>query len=93
MAKPAGEQRNLGAVDQRRPEEFERIDQRRQAEEADHLERQAGDPEPRGQRVEDEEKGQPGGKAERQHDEAAPLDEGGERAERIALSRLTAGLD
>ena len=54
MPEPAGQHGHPRAIDERRPEELERGNQRDQAEEADHFEREAGGAQPRRQRVEDE---------------------------------------
>ena len=67
------------AIDERRPEELERGDQRDQAEEADHFERKAGRTQPRRQRVEDQEVGQARRESERDHDQRGPLGEDAER--------------
>ena len=63
----------LRAVDERRPEELEGRDERDQAEEADHFEREARGAQPGRQRVEDQEVGQAGRKPERHHDQRGPL--------------------
>ncbi len=88
MPEPAGQARHGGAVDQRRPEELERIGQGREAEEGDQLQRQAGVPEPGRQGVEDQEVRQAGGKAQRQHGGRAPLEIDGRGGEEALADRF-----
>src|SRR4029453_6033731 len=55
MPEPAGQYRDLRTIDERRPQELERGDQRDQAEEADHFERKTGSTQPGRQCVENKE--------------------------------------
>ncbi len=87
VAQPRGQAGNGGAVDERRPEEFEGIGQGGQAEERDHFQREPGLPQPGGERVEDHEVGQARGEAQGQHHQDAAVKKQPERAERAAPGR------
>jgi hypothetical protein len=80
MAEPSRHARNVRAVDQRGPQELGRIGERRKAEISDDGKRDALIAQPCRKRVEDQEIGQPGLKAERQHDKNAPMKEIGDPA-------------
>ena len=75
MPEPGSQNGYRGAVEWRRPEELDRIDEGDQAEEADRFEREAGGTQPDRQRVEDQKKRQARRKSQRQHDQRATLDE------------------
>jgi hypothetical protein len=87
MTQPRRQQRHLRAVDERRPQELERRDERDQAKEADHFQGEARRAEPRGEGVEDEVVGQAGRKAERDHDERGALGVHAKGAQERALAR------
>ena len=67
---------------------LKRRDQRDQAEEADHFEREPRGAEPRRQRVEDQEVRQPGREAQRDHDERGALGVHAKRTQVGAPGRL-----
>ena len=92
MAESAGQPRHARAVDERRPQELEGVDQRGQAEEPDDLERQAHVAEPRRQCVENEQAGQARGEAERHHHERRPLGVDGQRLARAPHRSTGVGL-
>ena len=80
MAQERRQQRNCDTIDQRRPQELERVGERREAEEADRAQRHARLTQPGRKRVEDEQVGQTRGEPQGQHDQHAALEENGKRS-------------
>ena len=71
--KAAREQRHMQRIDQRRPQEFQRVGRAHQREQPDGAEIDAGFAHPDQQRRSRQRQRQPGGKAEQQHDQHAAL--------------------
>ena len=76
--KRAREERHMQRIDQRRPQEFQRVGRADQREQPDGAEIDAGLAHPHQQRRSRQRQRQPGGKAEQQHDQHARLQIDGE---------------